>query len=91
MEAVHLLISGKVQGVNYRYNARLMAEKLHLKGWVKNTPDEKVEAVVCGNKEDVNHFIEWCQKGPDRAVVSDVQDAKKDTAGMFDNFRIIRE
>jgi acylphosphatase len=39
METFHLLISGKVQGVFFRETSRRLAEKLNIKGWIKNTPD----------------------------------------------------
>lgn len=72
MQTVHLLITGKVQGVFFRETARKVAEKLNIKGWIKNTPDETVEAMITGEEKDVNDFIKWCKTGPDRAEVEEV-------------------
>ena len=72
MQTVHLLITGKVQGVFFRETARKVAEKLKIKGWIKNTRDEKVEAMITGEEKDVNDFINWCKTGPDRAKVEEV-------------------
>ena len=72
MQTVQLLITGKVQGVFFRETARKVAEKLNIKGWIKNTPDEKVEAMITGDEKDVKDFIKWCKTGPDRADVEEV-------------------
>jgi acylphosphatase len=72
MQTVRLLITGKVQGVFFRETARKVAEKLNIKGWIKNTPDEKVEAMITGDEQQVNDFIKWCKTGPDRAEVEEV-------------------
>jgi len=89
MKTVHLLISGKVQGVFFRESARKLAEKINIKGWIKNTPDEKVEAIISGEEDDVNNFTNWCYTGPQGAEVTDVivsQQAKT----SFEKFTVIR-
>ena len=53
METVHLLISGKVQGVFFRDSSKKVAQQLNIKGWIKNRPDEKVEAMISGDEKDV--------------------------------------
>ena len=72
MEAVHLVIKGKVQGVYYRASAKEKADELGIKGWVKNMPGGNVEIVAAGDKEQLDNFIKWCSKGPKHAVVGDV-------------------
>ena len=72
-KAVHLLISGKVQGVFYRYTAQKIATRLNLRGWVKNLPNGKVEAIAIGPPSAVDTFIAWCHEGPPGAVVTDVK------------------
>ena len=72
MSIVHLLIKGKVQGVFYRASAKEVADRLHISGWIKNTREGHVEALASGSEEDLRRFIEWCKKGPERAVVSDL-------------------
>lgn len=73
MPTIHLLISGKVQGVFYRASAREEAEKLSINGWVKNTRDGKVEVIASGSSESLSTFTEWCKKGPDGAHVTHVE------------------
>jgi len=70
---VHLVITGRVQGVWFRANTQKKAKTLDLKGWVKNLPDGRVEAVFEGEKEQIDRIIEWCKKGPSFARVDDVQ------------------
>ncbi|MFN3939208.1 MAG: acylphosphatase [Chitinophagales bacterium] len=67
-----LLISGKVQGVNFRYNTLQKALHLHVHGWVKNTMDGKVEIHAEGDSTAVNQLIAWCKHGPPAANVMDV-------------------
>ncbi len=87
MPTLQLLILGKVQGVFYRATAKKVAEELGVKGWIKNTKDNNVEAIITGTEEQVQQFIEWCKKGPARAQVSDVTIAKVDDEN-FDEFKI---
>ena len=89
MATVHLLIKGKVQGVFFRASAKETADKLGVKGWVKNTWDEDVEAMATGNEEAVRKFIEWCWMGPRRAVVEDVIITPAEET-FFDDFLVIR-
>ena len=59
MTTVHLLIKGKVQGVFFRATAKEVADKLGVKGWIKNTWDDDVEAMATGSEEAIQKFIEW--------------------------------
>ena len=89
MSTVHLLIKGKVQGVFYRATAKEVAQALDLKGWVRNTAEGNVEAIASGSEKAVQQFIDWCKKGPDKAVVSSINITNiKDE--LFDDFRIVR-
>ena len=69
-KSVHILISGRVQGVGFRYFVLRKAEELQINGWVKNTPDGKVEIEAEGGEEQLSTFIDWMKIGPQRAVVS---------------------
>jgi acylphosphatase len=89
METMHLLISGKVQGVFFRETSRRLAEKLHINGWIKNCPDGKVEAMITGEKSDVEQFIEFCETGPERAFVEKVEVSKREKTD-FKKFEVIR-
>ena len=89
METVHLLISGKVQGVFFRQTATRMAHTLNIAGWIKNITDGKVEAVVTGNNDDVKKFIAWCKTGPEKADVTDVNVSNQPET-FFEKFEVIR-
>ena len=69
---VHVFISGRVQGVGYRFWSVRQAEQLELNGWVKNLRDGRVEAVFLGKQEAVNQMIKLCYSGPYSAQVTDV-------------------
>jgi acylphosphatase len=88
MKCIHILISGKVQGVAYRYYMEKMARSLNLKGWVRNTEDGRVEAVIEGEDDSVNAMIEWCRKGPPAAKVSHVEVRDELSMENFNGFKI---
>jgi acylphosphatase len=67
-----LLIKGRVQGVYYRAHTQEMAQGLGLKGYVRNLPLRRVEAVFVGPREVVEQAIAWCHQGSPRAEVSEV-------------------
>ena len=89
METVHLLISGKVQGVFFRDSSRRVAQQLHITGWIRNTGDHKVEAMISGEEREVQAFINWCQSGPERAEVQEVMVTKREKTS-FEKFEIKR-
>jgi acylphosphatase len=89
MATLRILIKGKVQGVFYRQTAKKIADKLDIKGWVKNNLAGEVEAVVTGNDPSLQAFIEWCKQGPERAEVSEVITSKL-VETPFDDFTIKR-
>ena len=69
---VHVLVSGRVQGVYYRANTRDTARSLGVDGWVRNLVDGRVEAVFEGPSEAVEEMTEWCYEGSPAANVEDV-------------------
>lgn len=79
---IHVLVSGKVQGVGYRYATVSEARKLGLSGWVRNLPDGRVEAVFEGTKEAVETIISWCDRGPAPAWVRDVEVEYREPEGI---------
>ena len=68
--SVHLIVSGRVQGVWFRAGTREQALELGLCGWAKNCPDGTVEIHAEGDKKTLEQFITWCRKGPPAARVS---------------------
>ncbi len=86
----HLKIKGKVQGVGYRQSALILAQKLEIKGWVKNTHEGEVEIIAEGAASRVSVFVEWCHEGPRHSVVTEVVvlDSKEITHFEFQDFTI---
>jgi acylphosphatase len=80
----HLRITGRVQGVGYRWNMTLEARRLGLAGWVRNRLDGSVEAVVCGPVVAVQALVDWAQRGPSGARVDGVE--VTEAAGTFEGF-----
>jgi acylphosphatase len=70
---VHLLLHGRVQGVNFRGWAREQAEQLGLSGWIRNRRDGNVEAVFAGPSETVDIMLARCRSGPRDARVEDIE------------------
>ena len=84
----HVLVSGRVQGVFFRAATKREAESLGVKGWVRNLPDGKVEAVFEGEEDVVKMLMDFSKQGPPRAKVSSV-DLKWETyTGQFRRFRV---
>jgi len=88
---VHVMISGRVQGVWYRASTKEKADELALTGWVKNTAKGDVEAVFEGEEPAVNEMIAWCWKGPPLAQVTAVTETKKLYRGLFSDFSILHK
>lgn len=85
---VHVIISGRVQGVWFRANTKQKAEQLGLTGWVRNTPDGCVEAVFEGEERLIKEMIKWCHKGPSLAKVEKVEVKNQNLIEEFDGFSI---
>jgi len=84
MKRAHVWISGRVQGVWFRAHTRDKAMELGIKGWVRNLPDGRVEAVFEGEEEQVKKMIEWCYVGSPLAKVDDVQVKWEEPRNEFD-------
>ncbi len=67
-----VVIRGRVQGVGYRAWAEVAALELGIQGWVRNSRDGSVEAVLAGSEEAVLTMIELCRDGPPGAKVEAV-------------------
>lgn len=82
LKRVHLLITGQVQGVGYRFTTQDRAQQLGLNGWVRNRRNGGVEAVFEGESAAVEQMIAWCHEGPPAAVVEQVQVTDEAVAGL---------
>ena len=78
---VRLRVTGRVQGVWFREATRVEAERLGVRGWVRNCADGSVEAVLEGPAGAVEELEKWCQHGPSGARVVRVQSNPEPPAG----------
>ncbi len=72
MPATRIIISGLVQGVFFRAQAKEQADALGITGWVRNNNDGSVEIHGEGSDDMLNKLTEWCRTGPEKAVVKNV-------------------
>lgn len=73
MKSVRVYISGTVQGVFFRAFVKDMADRLNVKGFVRNLADGRVEAFLEGNVDNVNAMIEICKRGPKFSQIRKVE------------------
>ena len=99
----HIFISGFVHGVGYRHFVRKNAQKLGLTGWVRNLPDNRVEALIQSSasrrsseegsdqeaKEKIEELIVLCRKGPFLAEVEDVSIVWEEPKEKFAEFKLV--
>lgn len=80
----HLIVRGRVQGVGFREYMRREAERLNVKGWVRNRHDGTVEAMLHGLPEDVAKILDWARRGPPGAHVTAAH--VNEASGEFETF-----
>ncbi|HEY1461026.1 MAG TPA: acylphosphatase [Casimicrobiaceae bacterium] len=85
-----IVVSGRVQGVGFRYALADEARSRGIRGWVRNRRDGSVEAMLAGDADAVDALVAWARRGPPSARVSSVEiEAVQDTAGNFDDFDVV--
>lgn len=88
MVQYEILISGRVQGVGYRYFVVQKATEMGITGWVKNSVDGGVIIVAQGIEEELETFIDYLYVGPTRARVDRISANKMQLVTVFDNFSV---
>lgn len=87
LQQIHVLITGKVQGVGYRFWTVNQAEKLGINGWVRNLADGSVEAVFEGDSQAIEQMIQACYTGSRAAVVEHVK-VERGTFASIEGFKL---
>jgi acylphosphatase len=82
----HVFVSGRVQGVFFRQSTQQQAQRLDVKGWVKNLPDGKVEAIFEGEEAAVKTLVNYSHHGPPSAKVNNVEVIFENFKGEFSSF-----
>jgi len=80
------IVSGRVQGVGFRFSARREALRLGLTGWVRNLDDGDVELRAEGQRGALADFRAWLQEGPPGAWVERVDARPVEPTGSFSTF-----
>ena len=88
-QRIHLLVSGKVQGVFFRQALKVVAKKNNVLGWVRNLIDKRVEAVLEGDKKSVNLVIEWARIGPANSHVDNIEVNNEEFKNEFSTFEVL--
>jgi acylphosphatase len=84
----HVFISGYVQGVGFRHFVRKNAEKLALRGFVRNLEDGRVEAMFEGDKKEIDKMVAVCRKGPFLSSVRNLEIVEEDEKDEFQIFEV---
>ena len=86
--ALHAVVSGRVQGVGFRYSAVRQARALGITGTVANLPDGSVEVLAEGRMPDLERLLEWLREGPPGAHVHGVDTQWLPWSGRFHGFEV---
>ncbi|MCE5334190.1 MAG: acylphosphatase [Desulfobacteraceae bacterium] len=88
MRRTHVWISGRVHGVFFRAFTQDTAQMAGVRGWVRNLPDGRVEAVFEGENNKVAEMIAWCHEGSPSSRVDGVEVRDETYTGEFQSFSI---
>lgn len=88
MVQYEIKITGRVQGVWFRYFVQKKASELEIRGWVKNTPDGAVLVMAQGEPENMERFLTHLHEGPPMARVIQVEKHQMPELENFTDFRI---
>ena len=89
-KAMRFIVQGTVQGVFFRRFVKENADKLSLKGFVRNLTTGDIEIVVEGEGEAIERFERFIAKGPEHAYIRHVQSTERKWTGEFDGFKILK-
>jgi acylphosphatase len=84
----HVFLSGRVQGVAYRYFAEKWAHVAGISGWVRNLNDGRVEVLAEGDRTKVEEFLTHVRTGPRAAVVDEAEVRWENYTGEYSGFEI---
>lgn len=85
-ETLLIRVTGKVQGVGFRFSTVRQAHATGATGWVRNNDDGSVEALVQGNADQVDRMLEWMRQGPPGARVDTLEHDALQTDRVFSRF-----
>lgn len=86
--AVHVFVTGRVQGVFYRQSTMDKAMELGVKGWVRNLPDGRVEALLLAENTVLEAMLAWMELGPPTAEVEQIFIEVEDEPETLEGFTV---
>ena len=86
---ININVSGRVQGVGYRYACSQAAKRINILGWVQNQPNGSVEIMAQGTETDITDFINWAKQGPNYANVTEIKTETVEPLSEFNDFSIL--
>lgn len=90
MKHLNIKVTGKVQGVYFRATTKAVADQLGIKGFVLNQKDGSVYIEAEGDKFALDSLLEFCNEGPDRAEVEQVEVEESPDMKGFKNFEVLK-
>ncbi|MGZ8510743.1 MAG: acylphosphatase [Chitinophagaceae bacterium] len=89
LQTISITVEGLVQGVFYRQSTKAKAIDSGITGVIKNKPDGTVHIIATGTEAQLDQFIQWCNNGPEMAIVTNVK-VEKISLQTFKGFTIIK-
>ena len=90
MKHFNIKVFGKVQGVFYRASTKAVADQLGIKGFAKNEKDGTVYIEAEGDDFAIESIIEWCNNGPDNAIVEKIEVTEGEIKN-YRNFEVVKK
>jgi acylphosphatase len=88
MIQLHIIVSGKVQGVGFRYFSQMKAVQYGITGWAKNLADGSVEIVASGSKDQLDPFIEDLRVGNPFSKINNIEITESGITEDYHSFTI---
>lgn len=88
MTRLHVIIEGRVQGVNFRYFVTQKARGMGVAGWVRNRYDGSVEVLAEGRHSKLDNLLTTLRHGPPSAMVTRVMHEWQKSTGEFSGFQV---
>ena len=87
-QRIHILVTGKVQGVFFRQATKVVAIKNNVTGCIKNLENGQVEIILEGDEKNVNSVVDWCRHGPANSRVDEIEINNQKFSNQFLEFEV---
>jgi len=88
VKKIRLVLEGLVQGVGLRYNVKQEADRLDLKGYVRNLPDGRVEIVAQGEEKNIKALLYWLRTSQTFAEIEKIKEERLASGDDYQEFII---